>query len=338
MTSVAHTVLIELLRRDPSLAASLLRRTGGAPLPSFAAVQLADAAFAEVDPTELRADLVITLLDRTGKLRLAIVVEAQLRRDPDKRYSWPVYLASLRRRLRCPVRLLVVTTRRAVARWCARPIDMGDGQWVLTPDVLGPDQIPVITEARVACRRPELAMLSVIAHGLGERGVEVGRAALRAVRSLDSERRPLYTDLVVAFLSTAARAALGAVMQLTAEDEILLKSDFAQRLRKLFFGRDMADRRRAIREGTAEGEARGEARGLRTGTARGKAEGLRAGELVGLREALLAVLTGRGLRLTTAQRRRIDATADRDLLTAWIQRATVARSTREVFTRRGGTD
>lgn len=89
------------------------------------------------------------------------------------------------------LRLLVLTTRPAVARWCSRPIDMGDGRWVLVPDVLGPEQIPQVTRACEARRRPELAVLSVLAHGRGPRGAAIGRAALAGVTMLDSARRPL---------------------------------------------------------------------------------------------------------------------------------------------------
>jgi hypothetical protein len=48
---------------------------------------------------------------------LGIIVEVQLHCDDDKPYSWPVYAAGLRARIRCPVCLLVVTVHEAVAKW-----------------------------------------------------------------------------------------------------------------------------------------------------------------------------------------------------------------------------
>ncbi|PCC73079.1 hypothetical protein SAMN02745121_06459 [Nannocystis exedens] len=137
MPSLPHTVLLELLRRAPPLVATLLREGCAAPLPRFTAAQVVEGEFAEIDPAEVRADLVLALTGEGGRPALAIVVEAQLRRDPAKRWVWPVYLASLRRRLQCPVRLLVLTTRPAVARWCSRPIDMGDGCWCWCPTSSG---------------------------------------------------------------------------------------------------------------------------------------------------------------------------------------------------------
>jgi YD repeat-containing protein len=45
----------------------------------------------------------------------------QLSTHADKRFSWPVYVTTLRARLRCPVFLLVVATDKNVAGWAAEP-------------------------------------------------------------------------------------------------------------------------------------------------------------------------------------------------------------------------
>lgn len=82
-----------------------------------------------------------------------IVLEAQLSSDPRKRFVWPVYVASLRARLKCPVCLLVVTADEAVARWAAKPVDMGGGN-CFVPWVLHPSGVPQITEPAQALARP----------------------------------------------------------------------------------------------------------------------------------------------------------------------------------------
>jgi len=56
---------------------------------------------------------------------LGIVVEVQLAPDKDKRFVWPVYATNLRARLKCPVCLLVITDDDRVARWAAKPIELG---------------------------------------------------------------------------------------------------------------------------------------------------------------------------------------------------------------------
>jgi hypothetical protein len=100
-----------------------------------------------------------------GKPVLAIVVEVQLSRDEDKRASWPLYLTSLRSRVKCPTVLLVVAPDAAVARWCAKPIELGHPGFRLQPLVAGPEAIPVVVEPEEAERDPELAVLSALAHG-----------------------------------------------------------------------------------------------------------------------------------------------------------------------------
>ncbi len=99
------------------------------------------------------------LLD--GKPVLGIVVEAQVAADARKRFAWPAYAIGLRARIHCPVCLLVVTHDDAVARWCAKPIDLGGGNH-FTPLVLGPAGVPVVTSAAQAKADPELAILAEI--------------------------------------------------------------------------------------------------------------------------------------------------------------------------------
>jgi hypothetical protein len=93
-------------------------------VPAFERAQLSSSDLTDVTPTEYRADAVVNLDGDNGTV-LAVVVEVQLRADPRKRRSWPVYLATVRARLDCPVVLLVVCTAKAVAAWCRTPIPPG---------------------------------------------------------------------------------------------------------------------------------------------------------------------------------------------------------------------
>jgi hypothetical protein len=72
-----------------------------------------------------------------------------------------------------------------------------------------------VTSESEAVAAPELAVLSAIAHGKGERAAEVGRAALAAAARLDDEKRTQYTDFVLRFLSDAARGMLEIEMALS---------------------------------------------------------------------------------------------------------------------------
>lgn len=64
-----------------------------------------------------------------------------------------MYLVSLRTRMKCPAILVVVCIESTVAKWCATPIDLGHPGLVLTPLVLGPDLIPLVTTPEEAAKR-----------------------------------------------------------------------------------------------------------------------------------------------------------------------------------------
>jgi hypothetical protein len=163
----------------------------------------------DVLPAEYRADVVVLLVD--GKPVLGIVVEVQLGHDERKRFSWPMYVAGLRARFECPCCLLVVTADNQTARWASEPIELGPGG-SFRPLVLGPDGVPVVTDLQKAQQFPELAVMSVMAHGRGDVQTAVKLASLAAqaaqsTESLDSDTQALYLDLIETALGEAARKA-----------------------------------------------------------------------------------------------------------------------------------
>ncbi len=239
MPSHLHEVLIEMFRDRPVLAVELLAGPLGVAVPAFDRAALSSAELTDVAPTEYRADLVVTLASG-GAPVLAVVVEVQLRADARKRRTWPAYVATLYARLGCAVLLLVVCPDPAVARWCAAPIVVGEPGLVLTPVVLGPAEVPVVTDPALARASPELTVLSALAHGSGPDQPAVFEALLTALDVVDHDHANLYADVVLSVLPTAARNYLEALMTTTTRQ---YQSDFARR----YFG---------------EGEATGEARAL----------------------------------------------------------------------------
>lgn len=240
MPSQLHEALLQLFRNRPLLAPELLRDALHVALPRFTEARIDSADLTDVQPAEYRADMVVLLLD--GVPVLGIVVEVQLSRDERKRFVWPVYAATLRARLECPVCLLVVTADEAVARWAAKPIEIGNGSR-LVPLVLRPSGVPEVTDEVQAQSDPELAVLSAMAHGKDvdtEKSVQIALAARSAALGLDQDRSRLYFDLVLTHLSEAARRALQAMDPRKYE----YQSDFA---------------RRYVAEGRAIGEASGRA-------------------------------------------------------------------------------
>jgi hypothetical protein len=204
MLSSLHEVLVEMFRVRPALAAELLSGPLGVAVPAFDRVLLSSAELNAVAPTEYRADAVVTLAAGETPV-LAVVVEAQLRRDKQKRRAWPAYVATLHARLGCPVLLLVVCPDPTEAAWCRERIVVGGPGFVLTPVVLGPAQVPVLADAEAARGSPELAVLSALAHGGGPEQVGVLKALLAALDVVDHDRADLYADVVLEALPAAAR-------------------------------------------------------------------------------------------------------------------------------------
>jgi len=103
---------------------------------------------------------------------------------------------------------------------------LGPGEASIRPFVLGPKGVPVITDATDARGRPELAVLSAMAHGQTDVGLDVAVAALVASAGIEGdERKRTYADLVLFSLGEAAREALEALMNRNYE----FKTEFARK-------------------------------------------------------------------------------------------------------------
>ena len=298
MPSMAHEILVDLFKNRPSLAAEILVEVLGLSLPAYTEARIASADLTEIQPAEYRADMVVILLDGDVPVRV-VIVEVQLAIDSKKRLSWPAYVTVSRAVHGCPASLLVVTPDPVVAGWCGEPIETGVPGFVLRPPVLRRTEVPVVTDLEEAARRPELGVLSVLAHGETEQGATIAAAVLPAIQSLDEDRVRLYYDLVYNSLNEAARRSL----------EVLMKgyeyqSDFAKKY-------------------VAQGRTEGLTEGLTEGPTKGRTEEAARN--------LLAVLRVRGIAVPDAVRERILAQKDPERLEHWFDKALVATSIAEVI-------
>ena len=240
---MAHEILVDLFKNRPSLAAEILAEVLGVALPPYTEALLVSTDLTEIQPAEYRADLVVSLLDGDVPVKV-VIVEVQLAIHPRKRFSWPAYVAVSRAIHGCPADLLVVAPDPVVAGWCAEPIETGVSGFVLRPPVLRSSAVPVVTDLGEAARRPELGVLSAMAHGEHEQGATIAAAVLPAIRGLDEDRARLYYDLVYNSLNAATRRALEAMMK-----GYEYQSDFAKKY---------------VAQGRAEGRAEEAARNLLT--------------------------------------------------------------------------
>jgi hypothetical protein len=230
-----------------------------------------------------------------------VVVEVQLDEKEEKRRSWLAYVASLYARLGCPVVLLVVCPKQRTANWSAAPIVFGLPGSVLIPVVLGPRQVPVVTDLDQARRIPQLAVLSALTHGGRADPAPVFQALLAALNTVDRNHATLYTDLVLTALPAEAKARL---------EEFMAMRPLAS------FGYPQSD---FARRHFSQGEERGKA----IGEARGKA--------IGEVEALLAILDARRVEVPDDIRAEITNCTDLAQLDTWIRRAATAYKIQDLF-------
>ncbi len=204
MPSLLHEGIIALVREKPAFAADLLRDVLHVSVPAFSSARLSEATFNNLVPAEYSADAVVLLGNEDTVF--GIIVEAQLRDDPQKFFTWPLYAVTARAQHKCPFVVLVVTPSDATARWASQSIELGGGTWRAL--VVGPEGIPIVTDVQLATREPHLAVLSILAHGRDDdvpTAVAIATAATAGAAGLPDPTRVLYFALIESSLGEAAR-------------------------------------------------------------------------------------------------------------------------------------
>jgi hypothetical protein len=295
MPSLLHEAPLELLRRNPSLAGALLTGIPGVAVPEGGPASLAPGEVTASLPVELRADAVVLLHGGAEKLVVVAEVQTSAGAIKRKRRVWPAYLTQARAQHDCPAVLMIFCRDRAIARACAKPIPTGHPQFVLTPIVIGPDDVSAAQQQGTARAAAELGMMAAWAGSADLRDPTIQVRTLRLLAGLDPETLDTYTRIVlIAAPDESSRRALEALMATVFKNEFLDKLE-------------------------AEAKARGEARGLARG------------ELDGRAKIILVVLAARGVRVPAEIRDQVLACTDIAQLDAWGRKAATAQSVDEVF-------
>ncbi|MFC0863352.1 hypothetical protein ACFHYQ_13720 [Sphaerimonospora cavernae] len=291
MPSPQHDTLNLMFRNRPELAVEMLRDHLGVEVPGGLPVQVVGNELNDRLSKDRYADTVITVGPRHAPEH-AIIVEIQQKKDEEKRKQIPRYAATLWLQLDCPVTVLVICTDAGTAEWAAKPIDTKLAGYTLRCAVIGPDQIPPITDPAEAAAHPELAALSVMTHG---EQPPVAEAFIAALGHLPEDHAPHYYEYAYRLASQAARLMMEKIME-SASATWPVYSPFARK----HYGK-------GLEEGRTEGRAEGEAR------------------------AVLTVLQVRGVAVSDTDRARITGCTDLDRLDEWARRAVTATSTAELF-------
>ncbi|MDT9689584.1 hypothetical protein Q5762_14805 [Streptomyces sp. P9(2023)] len=308
MVTSSHEASHRIFQDRPELLTPVFQILGVGLAPK-ASIEALTPDTTELRPLERRVDSVLRVTPSEGTAFL-LAIEAQGRRDPDKGVSWMYYLGYLMAKYGMPALLLVVCQDRRTARWAAGPFDAGVDHWhsvTTRPLVLGPDNVPVITNPDEAARNLAMAAFSAMTHGRDRDTTAILEALARALGTADTDSVAYYSELLeVGLGDTPARKTWRKLMSVGS----------------FFPGRGTLVEETFLK-GKAEGEAEGEAKG--------KAEGKAEGEAKGKAEAVLRVLAARGIEVPEATARRISSCTDTDVLDTWLDRAITATDTEELF-------
>lgn len=294
MVGSRHEAMHRIFQHDPGVFARAFHELK-LPFATPERVELLPTDLTEIRPVERRVDTLLRITTEEGPFLL--IVEAQTSKDPGKADSWAYYATYLRIIYQLPVYLLVVCRDEAVATWARNPVPNSAPRWptvTVKPLVLGPGNVPVITDPAEAAADIPLTALSAITHAADPSINAILKALATALRGEDADDLAIFGELTELGLGNTPAADIW--RQLMTVDLSFFRSPTAERLR-------------------AEGRS--------AGRSEGRSEGI-AG-------SILRVLERRGLQVDEEAQQRIRTCSDVEVLQCWLDRAVVAETADELF-------
>ncbi|MFE1288541.1 hypothetical protein [Streptomyces sp. NPDC058751] len=201
MVSSSHEAMHHFGQKDTAGLIRNFQKLFHVPFPEPCGFTVVNTDLTEIEPVERRVDSLVRVHTESGDFLL--VLESQGKKDERKRGSWPYYLSYLYEKYRCEPVLIVMTQSSSTARWAAQPIRFGLPGWsslVVRPMVLGPDQVPVITDEKEAAQDVSLAVLSAITHGKGPGVAAILAPLAAALEAIEPAGAALLAQLVTSGL------------------------------------------------------------------------------------------------------------------------------------------
>ncbi|MEH0556754.1 hypothetical protein [Streptomyces sp. B21-101] len=246
MVSSPHEAMHRIFQHDLELFGRVSRILGlGLPTPVKITVLPTDLT--EASPVERRVDTLFRL-DNPEYGPLILAIEAQGKKDPAKPASWAYYTSYVWTKYRIPTALMVVCQDHATARWAQQPVTSGPPQLptlTMKPLVVGPHNMPVITDPDEARADLALAALSAITHAADPDIGAILKSLSTALRGVPED----IADPIVEFTAQGLgkRPAQQIWRKLVAVDLSFYKSYISEEIRD---------------EGRAQGRAQGRAEAL----------------------------------------------------------------------------
>jgi len=298
-----HEALHRIFLQDESLFARAAAHILGIVVQEPQQVTVLSNDLTTVKPLERRADSVLMaewlIDDPVG--RYVLIIESQTDPDDTKLRRWPYYIAYLHDKYECPVVLLVVCNKESTATWARQPIVIGlpDLTCMLVhPVVLGPDNVPVVTDLAEVGGDVTFAVFSALTHGRSSQVSAILETLAGALAAVDGETALTLVEITEAGLVGTAG-----------------QQKWRELMRKQLIPYVSEFRRQGIEEGRAVGIEEGRAQG----------------EAAGRADAILQVLDKRGIAVDEDSRERIVSCADLDILGDWLDRSLTATQVSDLF-------
>src|SRR5580692_10139950 len=187
-----HEALHRIFLQDEALFARAAAHILGIVVQEPQQVTVLSSDLTTVKPLERRADSVLMaewlIDDPVG--RYVPIIESQTDPDDTKLRRWPYYIAYLHDKYECPVVLLVVCNKENTARWARQPIVIGlpDLTCMLVhPVVLGPDNVPAVTDIAEAGIDVTFAVFSALTHSRSPKVGAILEALAGALKAIDRD-------------------------------------------------------------------------------------------------------------------------------------------------------
>ncbi|MFF3635641.1 hypothetical protein [Streptomyces sp. NPDC002250] len=293
MVTSTHEASHRIFQEHPEVLAPVFEALG-LPPPAKSIVEALSPDATEIRPLERRVDTVLKVEPSEGD-RFMVAIEAQTGRAPDKGISWAYYVAYLHAKFELPVLLVVVCKNKPTSMWAAGPFESRVGPWatqVTRPFVLGPHNVPEITDVSKVADEPAMATISAIVHSESRNIDAILHMLARGMRSFDKATAKYWCEFVeVGLENTPARETWKGLQKMVAT---------------YFPGRGTLFEETYL-EGKAKGKAEGEAKGV------------------------LRVLEVRGIPVSDDARKRITSCTDPDRVADWLDRAATVSRAEDLF-------
>jgi hypothetical protein len=295
-----HEALHRVFQHDPGLYSRAVERALGVKLAVPDDLAELNVDLTETRPIERRADSVLRAEFPVGGAGGAgggsvLIVESQTEPDETRRRRWPYYIAFVRDKYDCQVVLLVVCSKQKTAEWARVPLEVGEPGavcMVVTPLVLGPDNVPAVVTVEDAVADLPFAVFSALAHS----------------RSRGRKKDAIINSLAAALKTLDVKAAA----ELAEFTEVGLgKTAAGKKWRALM----------ATRTFPYSSEQRSQ----------GREEGREEGRAAGRAEDILLILEKRKIEVDDDSRRRIKSCTDMKTLEGWLGRSLTASKAGDLF-------